>query len=78
MLSLFACGGFAGGERARERADGLAVRVHDNLEAWPEEHGGSVDVAVYGRDLAALERKGEMLIEADAYEDTETVVGVLD
>jgi len=54
------------------------VCVHDDLEAWPEEHGGGVNIAIYGRDLAALEGKGEMLIEAEAYEDAETVVCVLD
>lgn len=66
------------GEGGGEGADGFAVRVHGDLEARPEEHVDAVDVAVKDGDLAALELKGEALVQADAEEDAEAVEGGVD
>lgn len=54
------------------------LRVHGELEARPEKHIRCVDVAVRDRDLAALQLECAVLIQADAEEEPETVVGVLD
>ena len=74
---LGGCGGDgARGEGGREGADGVAVRVHDALQARPEGHGRAVDVAVRGGDAAALQFEGEVLVQADAEEHAQAVVGV--
>ena len=49
------------------------MHVHDNLEAGPEKHIGSIDVGVHRWDLAALKLKRKMLVETDAEEDAEAV-----
>ena len=67
-------GGAAGGYGGGELLDGFRVGVHDDLEAGPEEHVDSVDVGVCDWDFAALELEGEVLVQADAEEDSEAVV----
>lgn len=56
---------WARGDGVGQMADGLAVTVHDDLEARPEEHVGAVDVGVDGGDFSALQLKGLVLIETD-------------
>ena len=52
--------------------------VHGELEARPKQHVCAVDVAIRDRDLSALELKSETLVQANAKEDTEAVIGSLD
>ena len=52
--------------------------VHGELETWPEEHVRAVDVAIRDGGFAALEFEGEVLVQAHAEEEAETVVGVFD
>lgn len=54
------------------------MHVHDDLEAWPEVHVDEVDIRIGDRDFAALELKGELLIEPDTQEDAEAIGRVLD
>ena len=52
--------------------------VDDELEAWPQEHVRGVDVAFDGRNFAALELKGKVLIKADAEQDAKGIRGGID
>ena len=51
------------------------LRVHGELEAGPEEHVSCIDVAVRDGDFAALQLECAVLIQADAEQEAETVVG---
>lgn len=52
--------------------------VHCDLKAWPEQHVGAIDVAVCGRDFPALQLECRVLVQSDAEQDAEAIVGGFD
>lgn len=52
--------------------------VHCDLEAGPEQHVGAVDVAVRGGDFPTLQLEGRVLVQPDAEQDAEAIVGGFD
>lgn len=71
-------GGAAGGDGGADAAQGVAVGVHCDLEAGPEQHVGAVDVAVRGGDFPSLQLEGRVLVQTHAEQDAEAIVGAFD
>lgn len=54
------------------------MHIHSQLKPRPEQHIRAVDIPLRDRRLLPLKFKGKPLVQTDAEEDAEAVVGVLD
>lgn len=54
------------------------MHIHSLLEPRPEQHIRAVDIPLRDRGFLPLKLKGKALVQADAEEDAEAVVGLLD